>query len=101
MGVTSKIVSFVLRIVEVASAAIVAGLVGQYLHYLTMANSWASSRIIYTEVIAGISILFSLLFMPPLKYSFYGFAIDLALFICWMVAFGLLASASPHKTYVM
>jgi ABC-type transport system involved in multi-copper enzyme maturation permease subunit len=98
MGATSKIVSFFLRIVELASAAIVAGLVGQYLHYLTMANSWASSRIIYTEVIAGISILFSILFMPPLKYSFYGFVVDFALFICWMVAFGSLADASRHIT---
>lgn len=96
MGATSKIVSIVLRVLELISATIVAGIVGQYLHYLTMANSGASPRITYTEAISGISILFSILFMPPLKYSFYGFIVDLALFICWMAAFGLLANVSRH-----
>lgn len=100
MGAASKIVSIVLRVLELTSAAIVAGTVGQYLHYLTMADSGASSRIVYTEVISGISILFSIVFMPPLKYSFYGFIVDFALFICWMVAFGLLANASRHIIYV-
>jgi hypothetical protein len=32
--------------------------------------------------------------MPPLKYSFYCFIIDAGVFICWMVAFGLLDSVS-------
>jgi len=83
-------VSVILRILELCCAVIVAGIVGQYLHYLDLADVHAGSRIIYTEVIAGISILFSIIFMPPLKYSFYGFIIDFALFICWMVAFGLM-----------
>ena len=81
---------------ELTSAVIVAGIVGQYLHYLNLGHSGVNSRIIYTEVISGISILLSIIFMPPLKYSFYGFIVDLALFICWMVAFGLLANASRH-----
>jgi hypothetical protein len=94
MGAASKICSVILRFCELASAAIVAGIVGRYLHFLTEANAHAGSRIIYTEVIAGISILFSILLSPPLKYSFYFFVIDFVLLICWMVAFGLLCSVS-------
>jgi len=94
MGAASQALSVVLRILELSCAAIVAGIIGQYLHYLALADAQAGSRIVYTEVIAGISILFSIILMPPLKYSFYCFAIDGILFICWMVAFGLLANVS-------
>jgi len=90
MGIASKVISVILRVIELTSATVVAGLVGTYLHYLTDARADADSRIVYTIVIAGISIIFSLVFMPPLKYSFYGFPVDFAIFICWMVAFGLL-----------
>ncbi|PVH70097.1 hypothetical protein DL98DRAFT_578024, partial [Cadophora sp. DSE1049] len=94
MGAASKTCSVILRFLELSSAAIVAGLVGQYLHYLDTADVHANSRIVYAEVISGISILFSLIFMPPLRYSFYGFLIDFALFIYWMVAFGLMANVT-------
>ena len=94
MGAASKALSVILRIWELCCAAIVCGIVGQYLHYLDRANVSANSRIIYTEVIAGISILLSLILMPPLKYSFYCFIIDAGVFICWMVAFGLLDGVS-------
>lgn len=90
MGVASKIVSVICRGMELISAAIVAGLVGSYLHRLSNANVGANGRIVYTEVIAGISIGLSIILMPPLKYSFFGFPLDFALFVCWMVDFGLL-----------
>ncbi|KIW94374.1 uncharacterized protein Z519_04350 [Cladophialophora bantiana CBS 173.52] len=90
MGVGSQVASFCLRIGEVICAAIVAGILGYYLHLLDDANAHANGRIIYTQVIAGISILAALVFMPPLKYSFWAFPLDFALFICWIVSFGLL-----------
>lgn len=90
MGAASKALSVILRIWELCCAAIVAGIVGHYLHILNSANVHAGSRVVYTIVIAGISILFSIILMPPLKYSFYCFLIDAAIFICWMVAFGLM-----------
>ena len=92
MGIASQITSVVLRAIELISASIVAGIVGTYLHFLGDANVDANGRIVYTIAIAGISIFFSILFMPPLKYSFYGFPLDFALFVCWMVAFGLLVN---------
>src|SRR5205809_7897954 len=95
MGVGSKVTSVILRIMEFISAVIVAAILGRYLYFLDIANVGASSRIIYAVVIAGLSIFFSLILIPPLKYSFYAFPLDFALFVCWMVAFGLLANVSP------
>jgi len=92
MGSASKVCSVIFRVSELISAAIVTGIVGNYLYNLSDANAHAGSRIIYTEVLAGLSILLSILFMPPLKYSFYGFILDFAFFIMWMVAFGLLCN---------
>ena len=94
MGGGSKICSVILRFGELASAAIVVGILGRYLAILADANIDAGSRIIYSEVIAGISLLFSIVLFPPLKYSFYCFPIDFALFICWIVAFALLCNVS-------
>jgi len=90
MGTESKLCSVILRFCELSSAAIVAGIVGRYLFLLTDADAHAGSRIVYAEVMAGISMLLSILLFPPLKYSFYCFPVDFTIFICWMVAFGLL-----------
>jgi len=95
MGNGSKISSVICRIVELFSAAIVVGLVGEYLHYVADAHENAGPRTVYTEALAGISLFFSIVYLPPLKYSFYGFFIDFSLFICWMVAFGLLDNLTP------
>jgi len=92
MGAASKTCSVILRLGELVSAAVVAGIVGRYLHYLSNAHAHAGSRILYAEVMAGISIVASLLLLPPLRYSFYCFGLDLALFVCWMVVFGLLCN---------
>ena len=94
MGTTSKAVSVIFRIGELICAAIVVGILGRYLDLVYDASASANGRIIYTIVIGGISIFFSLILMPPLKYSFWAFGLDFALFICWMVAFGLLINVS-------
>jgi hypothetical protein len=94
MGNGSKVSSVICRIMELFSAAVVAGLVGEYLHKIDDANQNAGPRTVYAEALAGISLFFSIAYLPPLTYSFYGFFIDFSLFICWMVAFGLLDSVS-------
>lgn len=99
MGIASQITSVILRAIELISASIILGLVGTYLHYLGNAGADSNGRIVYTMAIAGISVFFSIVFMPPLKYSFYGFPIDFALFICWMVAFGLLDNVRFASSY--
>jgi hypothetical protein len=94
MGSRSKISSVLCRLMELASAAIVAGIVGAYLYKIDDANQNAGPRIVYAEALAGISLFFSIAYLPPVTYSFYGFFIDFSLFICWMVAFGLLEDVS-------
>jgi hypothetical protein len=101
MGIATKITSVVLRIVELSSAVIVVAILGRYLHFLDIANVGAGGRVIYTEVIAGLSIAFSIILMPPLAYSFILFPLDFVLFVCWMVAFGLLANVHPTLTLAL
>src|SRR6187402_1923525 len=98
MGATSKVCSVILRFGELSSATIVVALVGRFLAILSDAHVGASSRIIYAEVIAAISLFFSIFLFPPLKYSFYACPLDFAIFICWMVAFGLLCNVSYLQT---
>jgi len=97
MGTTSKACSVILRLIELASATIVVGILGRYLSILADANVDAGPRIIYSEVIAGISLFFSLILLPPLRYSFYFFALDFSLFICWIVAFALLCNLTGSR----
>lgn len=82
----------ILRFGELASAAIVVGILGKYLSILADADVDAGARIIYSMVIGGISLFFSLVLFPPLKYSFYFFLLDFSFFICWIVAFALLCN---------
>ncbi|KAH8817219.1 hypothetical protein F5884DRAFT_245515 [Xylogone sp. PMI_703] len=92
MGAASKTLSVLLRFWELACAAIVAGIFGRFLHILDVANVGGSSRIIYAEVIAGISIVAALVLFPPLRYSFWCFPVDFILWVCWLVAFGLVVN---------
>ncbi|ELR03432.1 hypothetical protein VC83_07205 [Pseudogymnoascus destructans] len=88
----SRAASVVFRLMQLISAAIVAGLLGRYLHNVHEGGGFNNRRIIYAISIAGIAIFFSLLFMLPLKYQFYAFPFDFIMFILWMVAFGLLVN---------
>ena len=90
MGLASKITSVIFRTIEVVSAIIVVSLVGEYLHYTSQAHVRANRDIVYTEAIAGLSLAFSLLMIIPFRFQFYAFGLDFAMFILWMVSFGLL-----------
>lgn len=102
MGTASKVISVLLRIFELCCAGIVLGILGHFFHVLHLGNGSADGRLVYAEVIAGLSVAFSILLVPPLTYSFYAFPLDLAIFICWMVAFGLLDNVSSlNPDYVV
>ncbi|KAH6870926.1 hypothetical protein B0T10DRAFT_533697 [Thelonectria olida] len=57
---------------------------------LTIAGVNMDGRLVYTMVVAGIGIVYSICFCPPLDALFTGFPFDFILFIMWLVAFCLL-----------
>ncbi|KAE9378377.1 hypothetical protein N431DRAFT_328815 [Stipitochalara longipes BDJ] len=85
------IFSLCLRVGELAFTAVVAGLTGEYLHQHKGASAWDEKRFIYTEVIAAIGILYSLLFLLPFMSSFWHWPMDFLLFAGTLIAFALLA----------
>jgi hypothetical protein len=99
MGTASKAFNVCLRIWELICAAVVTGVVGEYVHYTTDGHAHNNSKIIYTLALGGISILFSLILLPPYKHAFWAFPLDLALFIMWMTSFGLLLGVGSHKIF--
>ena len=71
MPVISRLVSIVLRVAEIAFAAVVAGIIGHYLAELDNIDAWPQARWIYTEVIAGLSILLGLIWLIPFSSGFF------------------------------
>jgi hypothetical protein len=55
-------------------------------------SAWDQGRFIYTEVVAGLSILLSIIWLFPFSGSFIHYPADLLISICWFVAFGLLVN---------
>jgi hypothetical protein len=89
-----RLMSVLLRLAELAFAAIVAGVTGEYLHRTQGVSSWDQGRFIYTEVVAAISILLAIIWLVPFSGSFIHWPVDLLISICWFVAFGLLVNVS-------
>lgn len=85
-----RLIGTALRVGELAFAAVVAGLTGDYLHRTRGASDWSRKRFIYTEVVAVLSILISILWILPFAGAFVHWPIDVILFVLWIVAFGLL-----------
>ncbi|KAJ9156107.1 Integral membrane protein [Pleurostoma richardsiae] len=85
--------SIILRLAELAFAAIVAGLTGHYLHSVRHSSAWHQGRFIYTEVVAGLSIILSIIWLFPFSGSFIHWPADLLISICWFVAFGLIVDS--------
>lgn len=89
-----RIVSLVLRAAELVFAAIVAGVNGEYLHKSDGASAWQLGRFIYTEVVAALGILFSLLLLIPFSGTFIHWPLDIFMSINWWIVFGLLVDVS-------
>src|SRR5579862_5666679 len=94
MPVISRLLSTLLRIGELGFAAVVAGINGSYIHTYSKAHAWPKARFIYTEVVAGISIILALFWLLPFTASVINWPGDLILFILWIVAFALLVNVS-------
>ncbi|KAK4149955.1 CASP-like protein UU5 [Chaetomidium leptoderma] len=88
--ILADLFSILLRLAELAFAAIVAGLNGKYLHAAQGASSWQLGRFIYAEVVAGISIVLAIIWLIPFSGSFTSWPGDLFISVAWFAAFGLL-----------
>jgi hypothetical protein len=94
MGSASKVISGCLRVVEFGCACIITGILAKFFYFLNMGNGGKDSRLLFALSMAIISIVFSIVLLPPLAFSFYAFPLDIALFICWIVCFALLEDVS-------
>ncbi|KAM0705457.1 hypothetical protein Q7P35_006816 [Cladosporium inversicolor] len=95
-----KITNVLLRFLRLCSACIVVGTVGWAIHRIHDSNGSVSGRLIYAEVVAAISIVVSLLLVPPMDYVFMMWPLDAISFIMWVVAFGILADLTGGRTNV-
>ncbi|KAF7136748.1 hypothetical protein CNMCM5793_006217 [Aspergillus hiratsukae] len=95
MPVISRLVSIILRVAEIAFAAVVAGIIGYYLHKFSDADvdAWPQARWIYTEVVAGLSILLGLIWLIPFSSGFFSWPFDVIISFAWFAAFGILVDA--------
>lgn len=85
-----RIAILVLRVAEIAFAAIVVGINGDFLHQFKGADPWTMGRFIYTEVVAAMALFFSLIWLFPFSESFVHWPVDIVISLCWWAAFGLL-----------
>ena len=69
-----------------------AGITGAYLHSVSNTSSWDQGRFIYTEVVAGLSIVLSIIWLFPFSGSFIHYPADFFISVMWFVAFGLLVN---------
>ncbi|KAI0134382.1 integral membrane protein [Xylariales sp. AK1849] len=90
--ILTDLVAMILRLAELAFACIVAGVNGAYLHAVRNSDSWSQARFIYTEVVAGVAIFLSLIWLFPFSGSFVHYPLDIFISICWFVAFGLIVN---------
>lgn len=93
-GGASRGLSVFLRLGELTCGAIVLGIIGRLLDLVDEAGSSPNARLIYTVVVASLTIIFSLFFILPMAYSFWAFPVDFFMFAAWLVAFCLLETVS-------
>lgn len=89
-GAAHKIVSVILRFLELSSAVIVLGLLSRFAYMISMAGVNMDGRLVYAMVVAGIGIVYSIFLCPPFDALFASFPVDFILFIMWLVAYCLL-----------
>ncbi|KAF8429197.1 marvel domain-containing protein [Tirmania nivea] len=87
--IISRLISIILRLLQLASAAIVTGIIGDYISYTNQAGVSPGDRFVYTIVIAAFSLLTSLILLVPFTASLTVFPLDFLFFILWIVSFGL------------
>jgi hypothetical protein len=101
MGTAHKVISACLRVLEFCSAGVILGLLARFFHLLDQLDAPHDSRLILALSMAAISVFFSMILVPPVKYSFYLFPIDYSIFVCWIVSYSLLQDVGKPPCVVM
>ncbi|KAM5343432.1 hypothetical protein ACJ41O_011969 [Fusarium nematophilum] len=97
-GVAHKVISVILRFLQLSSAVIVLGLLCRFAYLISIAEVHLDGRIVYTMVVAGIGIVYSIFLCPPFDSLFMSFPMDFILFIMWLVAYCLLQTKTKSQT---
>jgi len=87
-----RLFSLIMRFAEFVCGTVVLGLVGHFLRIHHKTGQGPHGREIYTEVIAAISVVVSLLFLLPFTSSFMHYPLDLILSLAYFAAFGALVN---------
>jgi len=90
--ILADLFSVLLRLAELAFVAIVAGLTGAYLQWVSDASTWDQGRFIYTEVVAGLAMILAIIWLFPFSGSFIHYPVDFLICILWFIAFGLIVN---------
>jgi len=106
MLLASRIASIILRIGEIAFAAVsrwpsllgndskypqvVAGIMGSYWHDLSQENIVPQKQFIYLQILSALSLLFGTLWLIPFSGSFQHWPVDFFLALAWFAGFAIL-----------
>lgn len=85
----SRLFGLILRSLSLISALIVVGIVGHYLDVMGNNNAWPGKRFIYTEVVAGIAILASIILLIPTTWALTVVPFDFIMFVLWVSSLSL------------
>jgi hypothetical protein len=78
----------ILRLGQVACGAVVLGILGHFFSVVDDAGVLdPSARLVYTAVIAGLTVMIAVVFIVRFVYSFWSFPLAFFLFAAWLVAF--------------
>jgi len=89
--ILSRLFYFAFRVAEFICAVVVLGIVGYFIHrYHHNGHVGPIAREIYTEVVAGITTFFSLIWLLPFTFNFLHYPIDFLFSFAWFAAFGVL-----------
>ncbi|KAK3354025.1 hypothetical protein B0T25DRAFT_224365 [Lasiosphaeria hispida] len=90
-GTASRVLSVFLRLAALTCGAIVLGLLARAFYLIDNAGVIEpNGRLVFTAVVASLTIIGSIAFMPPMAYAFWFFPVDFLFFAAWLTAYCLL-----------
>lgn len=87
--IISRVVSIFLRFAEFVCGAVVLGLAAYFLDKHEHGSGGPFGRIIYSIVVASLSVLFSLFWLIPTVSSMLHYPFDIVMSAAWFAVFGV------------